>query len=72
MYHGVFIHILDSNNNIYVLNYEELTELEQNFYNTITIEKFSTDRWISWKIRFEVRIIQLGRQIISGQSNPES
>ena len=44
MYHGVFIHILDSSNNIYVLNYEELTELEQNFYNTITIEKFSTDR----------------------------
>ena len=45
MYHGVFIHILDANNNLYVMNYEDLTELAQSFYNTIMIEKISTDRY---------------------------
>ena len=44
MYHGVLIHILDFNNNLYVLNYEDLTEIPQNLYTTIMIEQFSTDR----------------------------
>jgi len=45
MYHGAFIHINDASNNLYVLNYEDLTELSLSFYSTIMIEKTSTDRY---------------------------
>ena len=50
MYHGVLIHIFDTSNNFYVLNYEDLTELSLSFYSTLMIEKASTDRYKEYYI----------------------
>ena len=45
-YHGILFSMYDSNSNLYVLNYEDLTELSYDTYVTVLVEKYSTDRYL--------------------------